>query len=310
MNFAGKDLNLLVALRALLEEANVTRAGDRLQMGQSSMSSALSRLRLQFGDELLVRVGRDYELTPMARLLLPQVQLTLPLIEQALGSEGPFDPSTSYRVYNLQMSDFAVLELGPALDAALQAAPGIRINLLPLPSNPTDSQHDLLTSDFIAAVPGIGIEGESVELFTDRYVCLVDQHNPELIDGTLSWDAFCRLPQAVCNFGQAHLTPSDRRLRELGFTPNAHVKTSSFMSLPSVVSRTDLVAVVPRRLAERLGPSTGTVGVPTPFETVEIIETLWWHPSHNADPSHAWLGELIVRTVRDEHPRDVRERVR
>ena len=81
MTFAGKDLNLLVALRALLEEANVTRAGERISMGQSSMSSALSRLRLQFNDELLVRVGRDYELTPLARLLLPQLQLTLPLIE-------------------------------------------------------------------------------------------------------------------------------------------------------------------------------------------------------------------------------------
>lgn len=294
MSFAGKDLNLLIALRALLEEANVTRAGDRIQMGQSSMSSALSRLRLQFDDELLVRVGRDYELTPLARLLLPQVQLTLPLIEQALRSEAPFDPATSHRTFTVMLSDFAALELKEPFTTALVAAPGITIELLPLPAQPMDSGRDLLNHDFIAAVPGIGIEGEHAELFTDHYVCLVDADNPALVDGGLSWEAFTSLPQAVCNFGQAHLTPSDRRLRELGFSRSAKVKTTSFMPLPAIIAGTTLVAVVPARLAARLGPASGTIGVPTPFGQVNIIETLWWHPSHNSDPAHAWLRSCLV----------------
>lgn len=294
MTFAGKDLNLLIALRALLEEANVTRAGDRIQMGQSSMSSALSRLRTQFGDELLVRVGRDYELTPLARLLLPQVQMTLPLIEQALGSEPPFDPQSSRRVYSLMMSDYAALELKNVFALALLAAPDIRIDLLPLPSNPTDSQRDLLKNDFVAAVPGIGIEGEHAELFVDHYVCLVDHNNPALVDGELSWEAFTALPQAVCDFGQAHLTPADRKLRELGFTREAHVKTTSFMPLPSIVAGTELVAVVPQRLADRFASVTGTIGVKAPFGNVEIIETLWWHSAHNSDPSHVWLRNILT----------------
>lgn len=294
MTFAGKDLNLLIALRALLEEANVTRAGDRIQMGQSSMSSALSRLRTQFGDELLVRVGRDYELTPLARLLLPQVQMTLPLIEQALGSEAPFDPQTSYRNYTLMMSDFAAMELKSLFALALLAAPEIRINLLPLPTNPTDSQRDLLKHDFVAAVPGIGIEGEHAELFVDQYVCLVDKDNPALVDGELSWEAFTNLPQAVCDFGQAHLTPADRKLRELGFAREAHVKTTSFMPLPSIISGTQLVAVVPKRLADRFAPLSNAIGVPAPFGKVDIIQTLWWHSSHNTDPAHVWLRNILT----------------
>lgn len=294
MTFAGKDLNLLIALRALLEEANVTRAGDRIQMGQSSMSSALSRLRTQFGDELLVRVGRDYELTPLARLLLPQVQMTLPLIEQALGSEAPFDPRTSYRTFTLMMSDFAALELKNLLGLALLSAPEIRINLIPLPANPTDSQRDLLKNDFVAVVPGIGIEGEHAELFVDEYVCLIDRDNPALVDGELSWEAFTNLPQAVCDFGQAHMTPADRKLRELGFSREAHIKTTSFMPLPSIVSGTDLVSVVPKRLANRFASTTNTIGVPPPFGKVEIIETLWWHASHNTDPAHVWLRNILT----------------
>src|SRR5690606_11990207 len=117
----------------------------------------------------------------------------------------------------------------------------------------------------------------------DEYVCLVDRANPALVDGALSWEAFIALPQAVCDFGQAHHTPADRRLRELGFAREARVKTTSFMPLPSIVAGTGLVAVIPRRLAELIGPVTGTVGVEAPFGRVEVIETLWWHPSHASD---------------------------
>lgn len=290
----GTDLNLLVALRALLEEANVTRAGQRINVGQSSMSAALSRLRTQFGDELLVRVGRDYELTPLARLLLPQVQLTLPLIEKALGSEESFDPSTSRASFTMQMSDFAALELKDAISRVTEGAPGITVDVLPLPTAPTDSERDLIAHDFVVAVPGIGIVGDGVELFVDHYVCLVDQHNSALVDGQLSWEAFISLPQAVVNFGKAHLTPPHRRLREMGFESEPHLTAASFIPLPAAIAGTDLVAIVPSRLAERFGPLTGTVGVPAPFGHLELIERVWWHPSHNSDPAHVWFRERLL----------------
>lgn len=289
VDLSGKDLNLMVALRALLEEANVTRAGDRIQMGQSSMSSALSRLRLLFADELLVRVGRDYELTPLARLLLPQVQLTLPLIENALGSGEPFDPKLSHRKFKLLMTDYAMVELNPRLFEVLEVAPDISFEILPLPPNPTESEYSMTVNDFVIAVPGIGIEGESRELFTDHYVCLLDARNPSIADGALSWEDFTRLPHAVCDFGASHLTPADRRLHEMGFVRRAHVSATSFLSLPQVVSGTSMVAIVPSRLAARMATATGTVAVAAPFGTIRIIETLFWHPSHSSDASHGWL---------------------
>lgn len=293
MSFEGKDLNLLIPLRALLEEANVTRAGERIEMGQSSMSSALSRLRTVFNDELLVRVGREYELTPLAKILLPQVQRTLPLIENALKSQKPFDPATSFRSYKILMSDYAALELKPRLTKALRAAPNIKIDILPLPANPTDAERDLLNNDFIAFVPGNGLEGESVELFVDEYVCLLDQSNPALKDGNLSWDDFKTLSHAVVRFGPAHITPADRRLSELGFQRRPHVTTKGFVPIPSVIAGTDLVAVVPKRLAERFIPGTTLVMVEAPFGQVLIKENLMWHPSHNVDSSHVWLREQL-----------------
>ena len=90
----GTDLNLLLPLKVLLEEGNVTRAGQRLELSQPAMSAALARLRRRFDDELLVRAGRDYELTPFARDLLPEVQHALRLMGRALHLEDEFDPAT------------------------------------------------------------------------------------------------------------------------------------------------------------------------------------------------------------------------
>lgn len=298
---AGHDLNLLIPLRALLEEANVTRAGERVQLGQSSMSSALSRLRTTFDDELLVRVGRHYELTPFARQLLPQVQATVPLLEQALAGEVQADPASARRTISIMMTDYGVMRLHRALRRVLDDAPGLDLEVLPLPERPMESERDLMTHDFVVSVPGIGIEGSSAPLIEDHYVCLVDAENPALRDGALSFEDFVALPQAVAQFGRHHFTPADRRLRELGIDRRApRVTTSSFLPLPSVVAGTPLVAVVPSRLAEKMGPATGTIGVEAPFGRIDIMLRLWWHASFDADPVHRLFRERLLEAVAAE----------
>lgn len=301
MASGGYDLNLLIPLRALLEEANVTRAGQRVQLGQSSMSSALARLRVVFNDELLVRVGRDYELTPFARVLLPQVQATVPLIERLLANEPDPDPAAARRTFTIMITDYGLMRLHGAIAAVLAEAPGIQVELLPLPERPMESERDLVTHDFVVVVPGIGIDGAQLPLLEDEYVCLVDAENPALRDGALSFDDFVALPQAVAQFGRHHFTPADRRLRELGIDRREpRVTTSSFLPLPSVVAGTDLVAVVPRVLAERLGPLTGTIGVDAPFGSIEIALKLWWHPSYDTDPVHVWFRERLTEAFAAE----------
>lgn len=294
MSLSGKDLNLLVALRALLEEANVTRAGERIDVGQSSMSTALSRLRLQFGDELLVRVGRDYELTPLARLILPQLQLTLPLIENALMSHEAFDPATSKRVFRIMMTDYSALQLKPLFAKALKLAPGISFDTLPPPQIPTEADRDMMANDFVVIVPGVGVDGEKYPLFVDEYVCIIDRNNPALVNGKLSWEAFKELPQVVVSFGQAHLTPPDRRLSELDFKRIPSVKTTSNIAMASVIAGTNLVGIVPSRLLAQIPHSEDVIGVEPPFGKVELYQTLWWHSSHNTDDGHRWLREILM----------------
>ncbi|WP_197061039.1 LysR family transcriptional regulator [Microbacterium mangrovi] len=288
------DLNLMVALRALLEETNVTRAGERIGVGQSTMSTALARLRTVFHDELLVRVGRDFELTPLARQILPQVQLTLPLVAQALGQDS-FDPGTSTRTFTFQVTDFGVLELRSLFDLAQAEAPGVRVDFQRLPSEPTDAEHDLLAHDFVVAAPGIGIEGESIEVFRDEYVVVADRDNPVVAGGAISLDDFAASPFIRTDFGRAHMTPAERRMHELRIFPEVRVTTSTLLSIPLIVGGTDLIGVVPSRLVRRNEAVTRTIAVPTPFETTELIQRLWWHPAHTHDDAHAWMRGLARR---------------
>ncbi len=303
MTGAAHDLNLLLPLRALLEEVNVTRAAERVNMGQSSMSAALSRLREEFDDELLVRIGREYELTPLARRLLPQVQTALPLLERALTGDPLFDPSTADRTFRLMATDYVALRLQPAIADVLAGAPRIHLDVVPLPERPMESERDLFNNDFVTAIGGIGVEGDSAELLTDDFVCLVDQGNPALRQGALSMEDFLALPQAVAQFGRYHYTPADRAMRERGISRrDPRVTTASYLPLPTIVAGTDLVAVVPRGLAERLGPRTGTVGVEPPFGRVEMNIRLWWHESHNNDPLHVWFRTRLLESWRRGMP--------
>src|SRR5438128_379798 len=130
MALGGTDLNLLLPLKVLLEEGNVTRAGQRLELSQPAMSAALARLRRRVDDELLVRAGRDYEPTPFARELRPEVQHALRLMGSALHLEEEFDPATSARTFRLAMSDYAIVVVHePLVRLVESAAPGVRLSI-------------------------------------------------------------------------------------------------------------------------------------------------------------------------------------
>jgi hypothetical protein len=136
VNLSRLDLNLVVALRALLEERNVTRAGERIGLSQPAMSAALSRLRRHFDDELLARTGNSYELTPLGTALRDRSATACDLLERVFSSQADFDPAAETREFTLLASDYGAAVFGAALARALhQEAPGIRLTFQhPAPS--------------------------------------------------------------------------------------------------------------------------------------------------------------------------------
>jgi DNA-binding transcriptional LysR family regulator len=294
MSVGGIDLNLLLTLRALLEEENVTHAGSRLGLSQPSMSIALGRLRRHYKDELLMRDGRNYCLTPLAKALLPSVNESLRLLETAFGQTDAFTPGKCDRVFSLVMSDYAVSVLiEPLLRRVQEEAPLVGLKLSPIPPGMENSDRGLREHDLLVAPMGFAFPGECEVIFRDRFVCITDPANPRLRDGWLSLEDIGALPHAIAQFGPNHQNRADRALEELGVRRRAQVRVGAWLPLPFVVAGTDMVAIVPERLARRVEREAGVLVVEPPFGTVELIEAVWWHPSRNNDPALCWLRGVL-----------------
>ncbi len=294
MALGGTDLNLLLPLKVLLEEGNVTRAGQRLSLSQPAMSAALARLRRKFDDELLTRNGRDYDLTPFAVELLPEVQQALRMMSKALHVEEAFDPATSERTFRLTMSDYAIAIVHETLLARVsELAPGVRLRIDHLGPDARSSEHVLLDYDALIAPLGFGFPGESRPLWRDRMVLLVDGRHHDLENG-LSVEDLTRLPHAQATFGPGILTPVDRVFGELDLRRNIQVSVAGWLPLPFVVEGTELVAVVPERLARlHTGGGGPLVQVEPPFARVVLAEGYWFARDRLADPAHQWLFERL-----------------
>ena len=233
MSLGGTDLNLMVALKALLEEGNVTKAGAKIGKSQPAMSTALARLRRHYQDELLVRVGRDYELTPFAKALVPSVQQTLQCVEVALDNGRRFDPATSRHAFRIHATDYVITVLAEVLLRRVAAlAPGIRLDFDSIPEDMHESEHGLRNCDALIGPLGFGFPGSQEPLFRDRFVCVVDPANRALRDGRLTLDDLAALPHAARYYGPTHVTPTDRVMDELSIRRRVQVVTVGFLPLP------------------------------------------------------------------------------
>jgi DNA-binding transcriptional LysR family regulator len=293
------DLNLLIALGALLEERNLTRAGEKTNMSQPAMSGALARLRRHFGDELLVRDGRQYQLTPLARRLLPDVRDALRQVERTLEARPEFDPATSTRTFSLVMSDYAVTVLvDPLLRRVHEEAPQVGLTVHPLPPDLAESDRGMLQHDLVIGPLGFSFPGESEEIFRDRFVCIVDPGNSRLAGGALSLADFGELPHAVATFGQREiLNQAESALEALGIPRHIQVTTEGWLPLPFVVAGTDLVAVVPERLARRVASTARVAVCEPPFGTIELLEAVWWHPTRSGDQAVRWMRAITAEVA-------------
>ncbi|MBE1535480.1 LysR family transcriptional regulator [Actinomadura algeriensis] len=296
MNLASLDLNLLVALRALLEERNVTRAGRRIGLSQPATSAALARLRRHFGDELLVRTGNGYEPTPLGAALQAPAANACALLERLFTSRAEFDPATERREFTIMASDYAVAVFGAALARAVHAeAPGVRLTFRQVGPELGDNTEALLSAVDGLLIPHGVISGfPTVELYRDEWVCLVAADHPEVGDA-LTLDDLARLPWVV--YQRPYDAPAARQLGMLGLEPRVEVSVQNFQLMPSLIAGTRRLALIQRRLAELLAPVAAVRALSCPFEAVPVQEALWWHPVHAHDAAHVWLRDLAARTA-------------
>lgn len=295
MGLSNLDLNLLVALNALLEERNVTRAGQRIGLSQPAMSAALARLRRHFHDDLLVRVANAYELTPMAGGLVDATAVACTAVERVFNARPAFQPATSERSFTVVLSDYALAVLGNGLSVALQdSAPKVRLDLLQFTAAAADDcVHTLRTADALLLPHGVLRDYPGLDLYRDTWVCIAWQGNTA-IDGDLTLDHMAKLPWIVTYQRPTAATHPVRQLNALGIEPRIDLVVENFLSLPLLISGTDRLALIQERLARRLAGFADIRIMSCPYEPTPIVEAMWWHPMHQRDAGHTWLRELFA----------------
>ncbi|MDX3585036.1 LysR family transcriptional regulator [Streptomyces europaeiscabiei] len=294
MSLSGLDLNLVLSLRALLEERNVTRAGQRIGLSQPAMSAALARLRRHFDDELLSRVGGQYELTALGIALLDRTATACDLLDRVFSSRAEFLPGSEEHEFTLLSSDYAVAVFGAELARTVHAeAPGVRLRFQRTPPDVTEDTAPLLsTADGLLMPHGVISGFPAVGLFTDRWAFLVAETNDEVGD-RLTMDDLARLPWVI--YQRTYDAPAARQLSMLGIDPHVEVFVDSFQALPFLVAGTHRIALVQQRLAEQLSGVAAVRIMEPPYEAVPLQNALWWHPVHTHDAAHIWLRETAAR---------------
>ena len=296
------DFNLLHPLQALLELRSVSRAAERVHVSQPAMSAALARLRRHFNDELLVRAGRTYELTPFAKALAPRVELALLNVQDAMQLGAGFDSGESDRTFVVAASDYVTCLLIRNLRSRLaETAPGVTVDFVSSSVlRPSAELEAFSAVDVIVGPVGFGLAGSSRQLFRDEFVVVMDARHPLLDAPSLTVRDLAAAPQAVGEFGGSVVTPPMQFFRDLGEPPTVVARLSGLQALPTVVEGTDLVALVPRMLAAQAARTHGIAVVEfSPELEVPLVEAMYWHPLQTADPANEWLRGVVQDSIRE-----------
>ena len=297
MNLTRFDLNLLVALDALLTEKNVTRAGRRMNLSQSAMSGALARLRGFFQDELLVAVGRSMVLTPLADDLVQPLRDVLLQVHGTITTKPRFDPASSERRFSIAVSDYVTSVLMIDLLRHVKAeAPKITFELRPVGQRAVEDleRGDL---DFLIAPEYLAPVHPTEVLFEDTHTCIAWTKNPH-VGSSISLDQYLQLGHVIVRVGEGTAVNHDERvLRRLNHKRIVEVVTPTFDLAPQLVVGTDRIATVPTRLACKYAKFLPLKLLPLPVDISPIHEKLQWHRAHSQDPANTWLRTQLKEAV-------------
>lgn len=294
---AALDANMLVALDALLREANVTRAATRLGVSQSAMSQTLGRLRRQFDDPILVKVGRHMELSPFSCRIRGRLHGAITALEAVVRDRPSFDPAVASRRFVIAAVDYLALLLVPALRAQLATeAPGVTLAVhAPEAGSIADRLADG-TIDLYVGVHGATERAlQTQSLHAETLALLVRADHDLVADPSTSTYAAAQ---------HIHVSPRresgslvQRALRAEGYDHAVAVEVPFFALVPELLRGSDLVATIPRRIAEHFARDGELCVRPVPLDMPSFEVCQAWHPSFGTDPGLVWLREAVARAL-------------
>jgi DNA-binding transcriptional LysR family regulator len=303
LHLRSLDLNLILALDALLEERSVTRAAQRVGITQSAMSHALARLRAVTGDALLVRTGSGLVATARAEELGPPIRRALEGVAAALRPPQAFDPKTAERRIRVGTGDYGEIVLLPrVLERLAKEAPRVDLRVVFQGDNAAgmlrSGDIDLLLSPVFAAEVGPGMYAR--KLFDERFVCVVRRGHP-LASKKLTLARYVGASHALISPLGKEGSQTDDALARLGLSRRVAVTVPHFLVAPHIVAQSDLVLTLPARVANMLARPLGLVTLEPPSElrldgfTMSAV----WHERTQADPAQRWTREVFAEVAKD-----------
>jgi DNA-binding transcriptional LysR family regulator len=301
------DLNLLIALDALLADGSVAGAARRLGLSPSAMSRTLTRLREETGDPLLVRAGRQMVLTPHAEALRQRTQNAVHEARAVLRpATTELDFSTLQRTFTIRSNDGFVEAFGASLIAAATAvAPRICLRFAPKLEKTAAYLRDGSADLEIGVLSEMGPEVRVQALFRDRFIGVVRQGHPLATERDVTAQLYTAFGHVVASRHGRTSGPVDEALAALGLERTIVAVVPSFPAALAVARNSDLIALVPasvlgnQSVQQELSAFAGTHAFELPVTTGEITVSQMWHPRLEVDPVHRWLRQLTLTVCRE-----------
>lgn len=299
------NLNLLPTLKVLLDTRNLSQAAELLHLSQPSVSKQLAQLRRDFNDELLVREGQRWLLTPRAESLARELADSLGVLER-LYAAPDFDPARCQRVFKLASSDYVAQYILPDICAELaRQAPLAALEYLlwdkrQLPDlwqSPLD-----LVSTITDEVPELIRGWHQGE---DGLVVLMGRHHP-LAGRSIGQQEYLAWPHLQVSGGGDKDSPVEQVLAPLGLARRWFARVPFFQAAVEVLLRTDCLMTTPAHIAWQLTQQHALSYASLPFASRAQQYHLMWHQRHHQDPAHRWFRELVFPFLREHLQRTVR----
>ena len=301
------DLNLLKVFAAVYHHRQVTAAARQLDITPSAASNALARLRGHCEDQLFVRTQRGVVPTPFASRLWASVSLGMSTLHGGLTAKEEFDPARSEIRFRVNVADVGqLLMIGAVLLKISPDAPGIGVQTVDLPVREVDAA--LMRGDIHLAVGHLASLGKTLfrrKLVSERFVCVVSQHNKRLCR-KLSVEDFVdathiRYSPAAVSLSRINVE-IDRFFHEQGRQQKVALEAAHAFGLSSIVAESGYVLTVPERLARHYARLNAVVIHPLPIRLPPFDISLYWHERDHRDAAHKWFRTKFAEVVRDQKP--------
>ena len=290
------DLNLLLIFDTIFSERNISRAAQRLEMAQPTVSHALNRLRRITGDQLFVRTSTGMEPTPHAERIAQPLRQALAGLRSTLQAPRSFDPAHASRTFTLFLTDLGEAFFLPRLLAQLRAqAPQVKLVTLPMPDrNPQSALESGEVDLAIGNLPDLKAGFYQQRIFREHYICIARPDHP-LFGKRMSLKQFKQASHAVVlPHGTGHGIV-EQTLIKLGLQERIMLRVQNFLVLPAIVTSTDLVAIVPHSVASQLSADHALQLIRPPIDLPEFDVKQCWHERFHSDAGNQWLRQQVAR---------------